>query len=272
MATGRFRDYQALNLLSIVHLNGPAFVAGNVNAIRFGPNQSGLSAPIIAVPNGAFTMLVVGRRTSGGDFMNITDGTTNWWHGDALVSTADLLTDDDGVAGSNSTVITTPASTDLWAAISSCPASGTAETFYFRNITQNTGGGALTGAANGGKRAMTGSNFYITLGQFQDNGGWTGDLVVAAIWGGKQLSAAQAAECWANNKTSDIWNNSAGHPDFLIEGNTLSLVDLAGGNTFVSAGSATLTGADPAWTFDGIGSAPSAPPAIWTPHRMPLGA
>jgi hypothetical protein len=150
MATGRFRDYQALNLLSIVHLNGPAFVAGNVNAIRFGPNQSGLSAPIIAVPNGAFTMLVVGRRTSGGDFMNITDGTTNWWHGDALVSTADLLTDDDGVAGSNSTVITTPASTDLWAAISSCPASGTAETFYFRNITQNTGGGALTGAANGG--------------------------------------------------------------------------------------------------------------------------
>lgn len=241
--------------MSIVHLNAPASFT---NAIRFGP-QGSLSTAVKSVPNGAATIMFIGRRGTAGasaDAMNLWDGLSNansWYHGIAWQT--NNLYDDDGLVGSSDGAFN-PGTTDLIMTAVTLPATGTACTFHAKNITTGAAAAHTAGGANGGKRSITATNVHICIGYAGSTSGMTGDLVAAAIWD-VQLTNAQIDECWANSKTSDLWNNSAGNPDFLVEGNTLSMVDLsAGAAPLVGVGTATLTGADPAWTFDGIGGTP----------------
>lgn len=249
--------------MSIVHLNAPAAAS---DSIRFGPN-SGLGTDVKAIPNGPATLMFIGRRTSGGDAMGLAAPGTDWWHSIGWNATPALF-DDDGLVGSSGPTFN-PASTDLVLIAVTMPATGTTCRFHTKNITSGAAAGHSAGGANGGKRAMTGSSVYLHFGNFNSQTALTGDLVAGAAWN-VELTDAQIDECWANSRTSDLWNNSAGQPDFLVEGNTLSMVDLAGLNTFVSAGTATLDGTDPAWTFDGTGNGAAAPGAVRTFTPIPF--
>jgi hypothetical protein len=85
-----------------------------------------------------------------------------------------------------------------------------------------------------------------------DFNGW----VAAGAWFNGALTIAQMTECFANRRTSDIWNCSFGRPDGLWEFNAATITDLTGnGANESSRVGTTLDAAEtPPWTFDGKGS------------------
>lgn len=140
---------------------------------------------------------------------------------------------------------------------------GTADTpdvnFHYRDHTANAAWTHTTGDVVSPGYAAAGTP---GAGGFVQHGRWlTGDFfngligVVGAF--AASLTNAQLDELKANDRTSDWWNCSAGHPAHLAQCNVAaaSLVDLSGLSTVVTPVSApTLTGADPdRWTFDGTG-------------------
>ena len=86
---------------------------------------------------------------------------------------------------------------------------------------------------------------------------FNGSLAIIAWWNAN-LSDAQFNELYANLRTSDLWNCSAGRPASLNELRSTTVVDLTGLMTWAAPNGATLTGADPpGWNFDGLGSSPT---------------
>lgn len=135
----------------------------------------------------------------------------------------------------------------------------TARIHYF-NVT---GGGAWTHSDfnatldNAASQAGGTVNFSNYKAAAQDPfNGW---LAAAAVWAGTALSDSQAAELSTNLKTSDWWNNSAGHPAGLWQFNgtvAAGITDLSGNSANQSSISGTTqdTGTDPpGWSYDGIG-------------------
>lgn len=181
-----------------------------------------------------------------------------------------------GGAGSGTTVV--PDATDSaaspyqWYGMGAAKQDGTGQVLFARrNLTANTAIGSESVSASAAVSASAHTRYCFGLWDGTDDfDGWK---ACAAIFNGV-LTLSQLTECFANRRTSDIWNCSFGRPSGLWEFNiaAASIVDLTGnGANYVSNVGTSLDAAEtPDWTFDGLGAAaPSA--GIWVPRRMPLG-
>jgi hypothetical protein len=144
---------------------------------------------------------------------------------------------------------------------------GGAVTFTNKNITTGAAVGRQSSASLGDAGAGLGANGFVRLGMWQTSDPANVWIAVVGIWN-KALTNAQVDECFANKRTSDLWNNSAGPPLVLIECNTLTPVDLGGNCSFVS-NNAALDATETAenWQFDGKGynlSVPTFRPLLMT--------
>lgn len=96
------------------------------------------------------------------------------------------------------------------------------------------------------------------------------DVGIYAIWD-VFLSDAQFDECWANKRTSDIWQCSAGPPIALFEMTSLTPVDIAGNCTVMTtSGVPTLNAVETleSWNFDNVGVPPFTIPALRVPPSI----
>ena len=104
-----------------------------------------------------------------------------------------------------------------------------------------------------------GAGASLELGAWVGGDFYNGWIALMAIWAGI-MSDTHVQALKTNWRTSDFWLSAHGTPVCLIEGNTLSLVDLAGNATSLATnGTApTLDGAETmsSFNFDGIGAAP----------------
>lgn len=243
--------------------------APGTNFATFNP----VSAALANLPNGAGTIAaLIGKDNAigTGDLCGLVAGAatlpTDWFH--ALHSEDTRLSDDDGLVAQNETP-TWSMTTNWYIMVVTWPAGGAAlERYHHVNQTSPAGWThSPSGGNNGGNRAgPTTANGRWRIGHFGDESGSFG-IALSAAWAGVQLSDAQCAELSVNNKTSDWWNNSGGHPTTLIECTSLTLTDIgANPSTFSSIGGLTLTnpaGGAVSWTFDGQGT----PVVAGTPDR-----
>jgi hypothetical protein len=125
-----------------------------------------------------------------------------------------------------------------------------------------TAGGSYATSASTSAPLYTTTPTKAVFGRWNATDDFDGWLAVVAYFNGV-LSSAQQAECFANKRTSDIWNNSFGRPAGLWEFNVSpsSVVDLTGNgaNWTQTHGAPSLDGAvTPPWTYDGTGVMPPA--------------
>jgi hypothetical protein len=216
-----------------------------------------ISTALNGLPNGAGTIAALVKKDSAAASLDagglLNSANSDWYH--ALSLTDLRIFDDDGLTGPLETPTWSPG-TDWYIIAVTWPAGGAALE-RFHHISQSSPAGwthSNSAANNGGNRAGPGTNGHWLFGYHGDFGG-SGAIALMAAWAGVALSDAQIEELITNNRTSDWWNNSAGQPTLLIEGNTTSPVDIgANPSTFSSIGGLTLTGATPSWVFDGQGS------------------
>lgn len=127
---------------------------------------------------------------------------------------------------------------------------------HVRNLTAGTTLHENFGGTLG--NAPTAAGGTVRVGEFQDGDDLNANKGLLFAWKGVVLSDSQADENWANLRTSDIWNNTAGHPAYLFElRSRTSIPDLAGNGATLNVvnGTAEDTGDSvPGWTDDGIGA------------------
>jgi hypothetical protein len=168
------------------------------------------------------------------------------------ITNANLLQVSSQTGSSSGSATTSPGTnvTDYFGHASSHPSGVSAINYYNRNLTANT---AITSEAGSGfANALTATRVIFGLWDNTDDAnGW----LAAAAWFNGALTLAQVTECFANRRTSDIWNCSFGRPAGLWQFNGSSLTDLTGnGANETSRVGATLDAAEtPPWTFDGTG-------------------
>jgi hypothetical protein len=125
--------------MSIVHIVGPTVA----NAIKFGPD-TGLSAAVEGYPNGAGTMVFIGRRTRGSDSMGLGNAAaTAWWHPNGWQASSGQF-DDDGQVGSTGPVFN-PAATGTVMIAATVPATGTGRALLQQESDDRRGSRALSG-------------------------------------------------------------------------------------------------------------------------------
>lgn len=142
---------------------------------------------------------------------------------------------------------------------------------HTKNIDAGTAIARETATSSGSGSNAIDSTFAYALGQWADADDLAGWFAVLAVFAGA-LTNAQVDECFANKRTSDIWNCSAGRPKMLFELTSLTPTDLTGGGAAVilTQGPPTVDGAkDPSgWTYDGTGATatpgPLDPQIQWT--------
>ena len=156
------------------------------------------------------------------------------------------------------------ANTDWWLVAYSRAAGSNNGRWHGKNITT----GAAAFHENGDIALADPPNAaggYVKIGNYDLTPGnpgsaeedFNGSLGLIAWWNAN-LSDAQFNELYANLRTSDLWNCTAGPPASLTELTSLTLVDLAGLMTWAAPTGATLTGANPTgWTLNGLGSSPT---------------
>jgi hypothetical protein len=232
----------------------------------------GASAALQAVPTAGQTLLMVIRRVNGAAQWNglITLETSAAVAKNALEISgvgSNALSYD---AGASAQGTATTAITDItdYHLVAGSHVSAGAITFTNKDIT--TGAAVArespTSLANS---ASLGAGGLVRFGMWQTSDpAWVWG-VVAAIWN-VALTAAQVDECWANKRTSDLWNNSAGHPLVLVEFNSLTPVDLGGNCTFNQVNGPVLDAAETGagWNFDGTGSVASTRSGILVPSSI----
>jgi hypothetical protein len=220
----------------------------------------GASAALQAVPTGASTFLTVIRRVNTSAVWNalITLESSAAAYRETLeINSANVLTLDSSTPGGNFVGTATTGITDStdYHLIAASHVSAGATTLVNKNITSGAAVARETSGAiaNG---ATLGAGGLVRLGRWQTADPAAIWMAVAAVWD-KALTNAQIDECWANKRTSDIWNCSAGRPLVLTECNTLTPVDLGGNSTFNQTTAPILDAAETAagWTFDGVGLA-----------------
>jgi hypothetical protein len=220
----------------------------------------GASAALQAVPTGASTVLTVIRRVNTSAVWNglVTLETSAAAYKETLeINSANVLTLDSATPGGNFVGSATTGITDStdYHLIAASHISAGATTLVNKNITSGAAVARETSGAiaNG---ATLGAGGLVRLGMWQASDPSAVWMAVTAVWD-KALTNAQIDECWANKRTSDIWNCSAGRPLFLTELNTLTPTDLGGNATFNQVNGPILDAAETAagWTFDGLGVA-----------------
>lgn len=153
---------------------------------------------------------------------------------------------------------------DGWAITAVTKATGTVAPRYHQlrlsdgNISHLNGGSTVANSSIPTTQARIGSAFAGTSEFFN------GEIAVLAVWN-VVLSDAQIEELWANRRTSDWWNNSAGRPralwEFAQADVATPVADLSGNGATQNAivGTTVVTNDDPpGWVFDGTGAAPQA--------------
>lgn len=156
-------------------------------------------------------------------------------------------------SGSTGSATSGNTSTTDWVgtAATKASAAGTSA-MYKRNLTANTAF-ATDASVTGSWQPATAATRNV-FGLWDGTDDFNGWLAAVAFFNGL-LSAAQVTECFANRRTSDIWNCSFGNPAALWEFNGSTLVDLSGGGADeTSRVGASLDAAEtPPWTYDGKG-------------------
>jgi hypothetical protein len=227
-------------------------------AVRFDGAADIIVVGVGGVAIGAHTIIQVSRRFN-----------TGVWHGTYAADTttagtvrtafewtnSNFLLHGSQATVSNGSVTTGDTSTTDW--VGSAATHGSASgisSMYKRNLTANTA--LATDAGVTGTWIPVNAPTRNTFGLFDGTDDFNGWLAVVAYFNGV-LSAAQVTECFANRRTSDIWNNSFGQPAALWEFNVAaaSIVDLSGnGASYVSNVGTSLDAAEvPPWTYDGKG-------------------
>lgn len=234
--------------------------------ILFGSPTTALQA----VPTGDKTLVTVVRREVAGAWgglitletsgaaaqTNMEAGSDNlFWFGDASASSGTATTG----FGTNTTDYVFKAGVHTGALVARLSS---------KNLTTGSAVTREPTASTLVQSSNIGAGGLLRFGMWQGSDPFTGWQVVAAIFNGS-LTDAQVDECYANQRTSDIWNCSFGRPLVLVEFNTLTPFDLAGNCALSSVNAPTLDAAEtPPWTFDGVGGVLG---KTYTPQRMPLG-
>lgn len=233
------------------------------------------STQLAGLPNGAGTIASLFQPVSTGSGWELcglgNSGQTDWFHTLIVAGAGGVQPfDDDGQVGATAGSNPTWNNAHLYILAVTWTGNPAVERFHYFDLTA---GGSWTHVAGGTAGALRASSGAIwNIGYTGDGGTDVVTFGVEAAWAGVALADLQVEALSTNAKTSDWYNNAAGHPDHLVECISTTPTDIgAHPSTFASIGGLTLTGTITAWTFDGQGSpaAPSAPP--YTPHRMPLG-
>lgn len=153
------------------------------------------------------------------------------------------------------TVTTNVSSATTWYGLAVAKSSTTAHLLARRDLSTP---GAITNETISNTIAFVATQaLNICFGLWNGTDDFNGWLAAVGYFNGA-LSLAQITECFANRRTSDIWNCSFGHPAALWEFNVApaSVVDVTGGgaNWTSTTGNPTLDAAEtPPWTYDGKG-------------------
>lgn len=160
------------------------------------------------------------------------------------------------------TTATQANSTTTWYGAAASHGAGTASVnFVRRDLTTPGTVGNETTAASIALSATQATK--VLFGNWTGSDPYDGWIGVCAYFN-LALTVAQMTECFANRRTSDIWNNSAGRPVGLWELNTSSIVDLVGTANETTRTGVTLDATEvPPWTYDGLG-------AVYTPKPNSL--
>jgi hypothetical protein len=211
------------------------------------------------IPNGAYTIAYVFRRTSTGTFDGIGYLSAA---GVALVgcsfdSASDLNSDTPNAPGaaSNSSVDLTQ-TTDTNIVVLSKPAGSSVVTYRWKKEPA----GGWSSQASPGPEIAEADATALDIANWVGGDFWAMKLGLIGIWD-VALSQTDAEALDDNWRTSDWWTNAGGQPKCLVELNTLTPVDLAGNATAWTVSGATLDGAETldAWNFDGTGAPAPAP-------------
>lgn len=233
---------------------------GGSSYLRFTP----ISSVLNNLPNGAGTIAALYRRNTftGTDICGLMNSTDSaWYHTLGHIGGSggnDVVWDDDGLVGINESP-TWAGAIDTWYISAVTWPAGGAQAERFHHINQQSPAGwthSNGNVNNGGNRAGPGTSGRWHIGYFGDGSASASvDIALVAAWVGNQLVDAQIEELSVNNKTSDWWNNSDGHPDLLIECTSLTPTDIgANPSTYDNTPAGiTLTGPDPTWIFNGRG-------------------
>jgi|SRR5215469_7066894 len=246
----------------------------NANAVIFTPVSSALAN----LSNGAGTIaILMNMATISGqpaqDFVGLTapasaSSWTAWYHTLAWKSVGGIgMADDDGQVGGNTTGGPNSGNwgTDWYicsVAWPSTPTGSMNELWSWSSATTPSWTHQNSNQLNGANRAgPSPSAAKLSIGYAGDDFTATFSAAVVGIWAGTQLTNLQVEALVTNKRTSDWWNNAAGHPTFLSELTSITPTDIgANPSTFSTlfggASAPSLTGANPpGWTFDGHGAA-----------------
>lgn len=215
---------------------------------------------------GPHTIVALGRQSATGAWRQMIQGAnsgrTTAYGGVGFTNSNAMVYDASRNSVNDSTTWT---STSDW--IMACVTVDTGDTpdaiFHRRNHSTDSAWTHINGSGSPGYVAgAPGSTGFLQIGRWLTSDYWSGEIAVIAAWNAR-LTNAQLDELITNDKTSDLYNCSAGPPLLLVEMNVdeTSLVNIGDGDAdrLVPASAPSLTGADPPrWTFDGIG--PVGPP------------
>lgn len=215
-----------------------------------------LDAALQASPTAGHTVAWMGRRNETANWTGLTSLATSG----ATVRMSTEFTQNDGLYFDTPTGhVTTDGSvtvtnTNTYIFVVTRPA-GTGQTarYHLKNLTTGTvTRGNFTGTLNNG--SSTGSTGKLWIGTYDGVGdfanAWHG---LVGIWD-TAMSDAQVDELWANKRTSDWYNDTAGTPTFLTELTSSTPTDLTGSASFVSY-NGTVDAAETfaGWNFNGTG-------------------
>lgn len=239
---------------------------GGAGLVTFTP----LSAALGDISNGAGTIALLmrlgGTPSGGEDFAGVTNSTQSTYYHNFGIENHGWLGDDTGASGylhgttAQSADASGAGNFRIW--VLDWPSTAAAERVHWSSV--------ISGAESWTHEATTanapaahagpGTTGHFRLGDFNDYSPLTGEIALVGVWN-VRLSDTDVTNLWANLKTSDWYNLSAGTPITLIECTSTTPTDIGSApSTFSALSGVTATGADPTgWTFDGTG-------IVWTPE------